>query len=329
MSRARKVCFVLIAAALGVVQPACLPTDTRTPPGSLYTTVTASDMTLHGIPETADGWSITFQRVLVGIGHVNLGEHESSCNRYSNRGYMRLLDLQVAGAQKLSQAYALGQCSVSFRVSYPGGDSVLGASVTAGDRIFMDTPQPDGYEDPAYAGTAVYVEGTARRGSSVKHFAWAFRRRIAFTSCGNDATDAGPRGFSFQSHDAFQANVAVHAEALFQDSTDPASAKLHFQPYADADTLKGNDDGNITLDELGKVSLAEAGVGGTLGAGAADGGPEAAPPDAARVDALGDAAGNATVATLEDYVYLDLVPQMFRYQDIAGSCTPTAVKNFD
>lgn len=334
--------IALAVAALGTAATACLPTDTRTPPGGLYTTATASDMTLHGIPAsaTADGWSIRFERVLVGIGRVNLGERQPSCNRYSNRGYMRLLNLQVAGPQKLSQSYALGQCDVSFRVSYPGSESVLGAHTTNADRTFMDTPHPDGYEDPAYAGIAVYVQGTGTRGATVKHFAWAFRRRIEFTSCGNGPVDAGPRGFSFHSHDAFRADIAVHAEALFQDRRDPATAKLHFQPYADADS---NQDGTITLEELDRVAAADAGIHDLLGAGAGslDGGPpDGAPPDGAPPDVgIGPGAldaqpndalaegGTGGFATLEAYVYLALVPAMFRYQGVAGACTPGDVPN--
>ncbi len=331
MLRLREASVALLFGGLLVVSPACLPTDTRTPPGSLYTSVQSSDMTRDGIEAsaTADGWSITFQRVLVGIGRVNLGDHNSSCTRYSNRGYMRLLDMQVAGQQKLNIAYALGQCSVSFRVAYPGSESALGQGVSEADRVFMDTPKLDGYADPTRPGIAVYVKGTATRAGSVKHFAWAFRRRISYTGCGNDATDAGVRGLALESHDAFKENIVIHAETLFQDRLDPVTAKLHFQPYADADSVTGNDDGVITLDELGKVRAADAGIqdlassglGGVGGFGA-DAGSFDASAGLGGADAAGPGAdGGLASVTLEDYIYLRLVPAMTRYKDIAGACT--------
>lgn len=302
----------LAAAALALALPACLPTDTRTAPGSFYATASASQMTLGGL-STSDGWNIVFDRVLVGIGRVNLGGG-SSCNRYSNRGYMRLLDLQAAGRQKLGIAYALGHCSVAFRLSYPGNEAALGTRVTRADETFMNTGKPDGYEDPSRAGIAVYVKGTATRGGNVKRFEWAFRRGASFTACGDDGTDAGPRGVTLQSNDALEADIAIHAETLFQDSRDPTTATLRFQPYADADTVTGNNDGDVTLDELGKVSVADAGIRDLPSS--ADGGA-----DASTNDAGDDAAGTATWTTLEDYVYLGLVPAMARYKDIAGSCT--------
>ncbi len=332
---ARVACLTLFAAALIAGAPACLPTDTRTPPGSLYTSVTGSDMTQHGLT-TADGWSISFERVLVGIGRVNLGDSGgSSCNRYSNRGYMRLLDLSVAGPQKLDIAYALGQCSVAFRIMYPGSESVLGAHVTEADRTFMDTPVSDPLADAGRSGVAVYVKGTATRGGTVEHFAWAFRQRVDYRNCGNDATDAGPRGLSFHSHDAFKADIAIHAEALFQDRRDPAKAKLHFQPYADADT---NHDGTITLAELAGIQASKAGIrdlatsglggigvfgdaGGLGDAGVLEAGLGGlgGPPDGSFEGGL------VSLATLEDYVYKRLVPEIVRYNDVAGSCSVDGV----
>lgn len=310
--------FPFVLGALGILLPACLPTDTRTPPGSFSSTASGSDATRSGFT-TSDGWDVAFDRVLVGIGRVNLGSGEGqsgSCNRYSNRGYMRLLDMQVAGAQKLNLGYALGQCSVSFRVSYPGNEAALGTHVSQADLTFMNTGKPDGYEDASRAGVAVYVKGTATRTGTVKRFDWTFRRQVSFTSCGDDDTDAGTRGVSLHSDNAFTADIAVHAEALFGDSRDPAAAKLRFQPYADADT---NGDGEITLDELGKVPIQSASIQDLPSSGDA-GASDAGASDAGTGDAAG-LAGAATWSTLEDYVYLGLVPSMARYKHIYGSCT--------
>ncbi len=312
----------LASAALGVALTACLPTDTRTAPGSFYATASSSDATLGGFT-TADGWNIAFDRVLVGIGRVNIGgrgDSGGSCNRYSNRGYMRLLDMRVSGAQKLAIGYALGQCSVSFRLSYPGNEAALGTHVTPDNLTFMNIGKPDGYEDPTRAGIAVYVKGTAARAGTIKRFEWAFRRSVSFTSCGDDATDAGARGVALHSNDAFTSDIAVHAEALFQDSRDPAAASLRFQPYADADSVSGDNDGEVTLAELGKVPIESAGIRDLPvdADGGVDAAVEASAPDAG---AAGDASGADTWTTLEDYVYLGLVPVIARYKDIAGSCT--------
>src|SRR4029077_7566101 len=60
--------------ALGLSGAACLPTDTRPPPGSVMVPISSDGGAASGIPasETLDGWSISFDRVLVVLGAVGL-----------------------------------------------------------------------------------------------------------------------------------------------------------------------------------------------------------------------------------------------------------------
>lgn len=106
------------------------------------------------------------------------------------------------------------------------------------------------------------------------------------------------------------------ARGLWRSVPGDRAAKLRFQPYANADA---NDDGEVTLGELGKVPITAAGITdlSSSGIGGFGGSGDAGPFDAD----LGDA-GVAGFVTFEDYVYRALVPAMFRYQGVAGSCTP-------
>ena len=63
--------FGLVAFALASFgAAACLPTDTRTPPASIFLRVSSAD---EPSETTADGWTIVVDRLLVCIGGASLG----------------------------------------------------------------------------------------------------------------------------------------------------------------------------------------------------------------------------------------------------------------
>jgi hypothetical protein len=75
---------------LFIVLPACLPDETRTPPGALVIEMGGKEA--RDVPvESADGWELKLGRVYASVGHVELTG--DACEAYSEAGYSRILDL--------------------------------------------------------------------------------------------------------------------------------------------------------------------------------------------------------------------------------------------
>jgi hypothetical protein len=287
-------------ACFGACTLACLPKDTRPPPASVLVTVTANDALLTGIPSTSteDGWSIFYDRFLVSFGRPSLDG--SGCNNGYSEGYSRILDMKTPGPQKLNLLFALGECDFSFRISAPSPDSVLGLGVTDEDKILLGTFGLDDSE----AGPrpiSIYVQGSATKDNVTKTFAWSFRRRIDYRTCAVDVGDARVEGLVLESNDSDTVDISVHGEAFFQDNVDVAKAKLRFAAFADADTQFGNNDGEITLDEIGLVPLTAIGSTNNY-----------------YVDADG---GIGSWTTLEDYVDSGVLSNVARFRS-NGTCVP-------
>ncbi len=290
-----------LALALGGCASGCLPVDTRPPPATVLVTVSGSAGVRSGIPSASmsDGWSVTFDRFLVAIGESSL--ERDSCTPYSDAGYRRVIDAQQPAPQKLSQLFGLGTCGVSFQVRNPEQGTLLGVGVTEQELALMLTPGGDAYAPSS--GISMLVRGRATKGASTKTFSWTFRTpRLSYVDCA-PTPGADPLVLTLVGSEALTLGVELHGEALFQDQLDPAKAKLWFGPFADADDKTGNADGEVTLDELGNVTLESLGVS------------PAAPP-------TGDA-GVPTWTTFEDFVYLGLFPQIPRLTG-GGACTVTA-----
>jgi hypothetical protein len=296
---------------------ACLPGDTRPTPGETLVTASANDAIQTGIPadQTVDGWAIQYQRFLVSIGNVQLDGDD--CNEYSDASYTRILDLQAAPTQKISDHYALGHCSFSFSLQNPGASAVLGANVSADDALFLRTPLDGPLTFVGRGGITVYVEGLATRGAESEHFAWPYRWQADYGDCGvpleDAAEDTAPPspdtplgGLDFSGGQRQTVDLSFDGSALFRDSPDPAQASLRFEPFASADRDVGNADGEITLDELGSVLVTSI--------SASDG-----------YQAIGSSNIRRVIArlsmppTLEDYLYVVGFPTIVRYPN--GACT--------
>jgi hypothetical protein len=290
--RSRAWCALCLAAGL----VSCLPKDTRPPPASVLVNVTPGDATVVGIAaaSTADGWDISFDTFLISVGEISLDG--SSCSSYSEARYLRIFNALVPGTQKLSQSFAFGQCDFGYRVSNPADDSLLGRGVVAQDLVFMRTPGTDSYA--GLSGVSLYVQGHAQSQGTIKTFSWAFRQQIKYSECAVETDTGKVRGLALAQSGAATVNLVIHGEALFEDSLQAPSA-LRFAPLADADTASGNDDGDISLDELALVPLVDISVAGNYG-----------------MPSAGPAAGR----TLRDYVYLGAFPHIVRYAD-TGTCT--------
>lgn len=287
--------FTLLPLGAAIVATSCLPADDRPPPGSLELTVSPSPAVLDGIA-TADGWKLTFRRVVAGIGRTSLGD---GCVSYAEARYDRVVDVTQGAGQKLSVLYGLGSCDVQFQMAPPSSDSVLGAGVTEDDRTLMRTPGTDAYVPDA--GITLIVQGSAEKQGVTKKFDWAFRQRYRYENCGVTLGGATQAGVSLAGNDAVGYDIAIAAERLFRDDL-AETATLRFELLAQADSVTGDGDGSVALDELANVPIEQA--------------RKTAPYGVADQDPMN------TVKTLRDYVYLVLFPRIPRFRD-DGACTPS------
>jgi hypothetical protein len=289
-----------LAAAGVAALDACVPADTRPPPGTLTLTVSPSPAVVHGVV-TADGWAIAFDRVLVALGSAGLGD---SCAIYGEANYDRVLDVTSKSDQKLGILYGIGQCDVDFRMEAPSVDALLGDGVSQADKDTLRTPGGDHYVP--IGGISADIAISASRAGVTKRFHMSFRVPIRYRDC-SLAPDSG-LAVDLQSNVTLTYDIRIEAESMLRDDVDASSA-LRFDPFANADK---NGDGVVTLDELRAIPIETVRDGGAFEAGTyevTEGGTvQRGPP--------------IVIATFGDYVYEVLVPTLTRYRD-TGSCTPT------
>ncbi|MCK6536511.1 MAG: hypothetical protein L6Q84_26365 [Polyangiaceae bacterium] len=282
------------AARLGLVAlglcSACLPAETRPPPGELTLTATADPAVLAPIA-TADGWSVSFDRILMSIGFLTLGKSDD-CDSYAGANYGRLLDFGRSEPQRVGAVYAIGRCDVGFALAEPPPNTVLGAGVSAADLSFMREKGSDKYASDR--AISFFVAGTAARSGKTKTFHFALRRALVYEEC--RAPDGQAPTVALGSDESVAFDLRVRAQALLQDDLDDQVAKLAFDPFARADDEAGDRDGEVTLDELGKLPLGE--LGKASGAWATD---------------------TSKWKSFRDYLYLGLAPTVLRFEG-TGRC---------
>jgi hypothetical protein len=227
--------------ALSLLAVACLPDDTRPPPGELTVEVAVSDASREF--DTDDGWRISYEAFLLGIGEVEL--HGDGCNPYTESDYLRLLDLRSPEPQRLNLAYALGSCDLSFRVRSPSRDVVLGEGVESSAATSLEEKGSDAFVEDA--GTVLHAAGRAVRGDRELSFAWSFRRELEYPKCAT---------VNLEGESERSLVLDARPSVLFRENADPASEALRFDPYAAAD-FDGDD--VVTLDELGRLELEPSG----------------------------------------------------------------------
>lgn len=226
----------------------CLPGDTRPEPAQVFVQAEASAPSVNGFT-TDDGWAIKFERLLVGLGNIQLvGDN---CNNYANAGYDRLFDFTHPGATKLGDVYGLGGCELQFRLRPPSSEALLESGVSETDRAFMrdsivmadPTQIPTDGPPPRMA---VYMSGVATRAAETKRFDWKFILRYTLSDCENVADGTRNTFLHLAGGDTLHPVISFHAEDLFQwEGMDGVVRR--FGHFAGVDA---NSDGNVTLEEI-------------------------------------------------------------------------------
>jgi hypothetical protein len=219
----------------------CLPGDIRPTPGQVILYAEPGAAMLEGI-STEDGWSIVFERFLVGIGG---GEIEGdACNQYANARYGRLFDMVVPGTQKVCELYGLGTCEIELLLRPPPKGAILENGVTTGDLAFMllpDETNPLPMENGPFGpmGSSVFARGAATRDGITKRFEWKFPGRFPVRDCANTGDTTYTSTVILHANDALRPIVSIHGEELFRIRPD-SDAPLRFNAFADAD-MDGDD----------------------------------------------------------------------------------------
>lgn len=242
-----------IACVLGVAVAGCLPIDTRPPPGKLHVSVHGNQALAEGVPRTSDGWSIQYDRFLVTIGHSWAAG--DACDAYSDADYARIIDARRGEPQKLSLIYADGRCGLAFAITGPNESALLTAGVTEDDKTFLRQI------DSGNPGISMRVEGRATDGARSKRFGWSYFRYAGYY-CDLEGEPDGR--FVLNGDNDAHATVALRGEALFELDRELAPGVLRFAPFAEADDLFGDGDGEIADEELERSPSTDLEAFGTL-----------------------------------------------------------------
>lgn len=254
--RARTVALGVLVAALG---SACGEDDGE---GTATFTTYGEDFIEKEIPaeEIEDGWSVTFERFLVVIGEVSVAEGGAA--PAARMAGSKLFEMKRATGDKLVTRFERVPAKAYDRVSYaiaPAGASTeLGDGASDADKQLMIA-----------GGYSIYFEATATRGAASKRMAWGFTTSTLYDRCTSVESGKETDGIVVTNGGTANAQLTIHGDHFFYDDLQSESAKLRFDNLAAADA---NDDGTLTLEELGAVKLAALPAGsGPYGTGSAAG----------------------------------------------------------
>ncbi|WP_437725565.1 hypothetical protein [Sorangium sp. So ce861] len=241
----------LLSTAALLALGACLPSETRPEPGELVYTISGAADVLGGV-QSSDGWSIEFSRFLLAARYV--ATHESSaCTVTAIADTPTLVDARVPGQHEVGRVLATGECGFTYHVGplppreYYEVDEWLGPGVTDEDLAIVES-----------LATGAYVEGKATKEAVTKVFRWSF---LSHDFCSGgllwDTEEGSGPTIRVRSGATERADLVIRGDHLFFDRMDEAAAQVRFDPIAGADTnpASGNDDGEVTREELVNVPL--------------------------------------------------------------------------
>jgi hypothetical protein len=194
-------------------------------------------------------------------------------------------------------------------MTFPRTDALVGVGVSAQDLLTMQTAGTDRFQTTV-SGANGYISGIASNQAQTKTFTWLFRQSWSFQNCSVQTAAGLQINVQLGAYEAETTDILVQGKALFQNENASNQLQLLFEPMAQADSKFGDNDGDVTLDELSRVPVtALAGIGASTLFSGFDAG-------------LGDQALVPIPTDLEALVYQILYPSMFRYSDL-GQCQVT------
>jgi len=230
--------------------------------GAVAFTAWGEEYIEEGIPASAfeDGWAVTYDRFLVAIHDVAIGD-EASTVPVARMDAAKVLDLKKPGVKSLVRFDALpGRAyrHVSYRIAPASATSTPVEGATDADRDALAT-----------GGFSVYVEGRLEKGAVTKRFRWGFTTDTLYDRCEGELAGKKTEGVVVTNGGTDTPEITVHGDHLFYDDLQSPDAKVRGEHVAAADR---DGDGEVTLDELAAVRLVSLPEGrGTYGTGSAAG----------------------------------------------------------
>lgn len=205
-----------------------------------------------------DGWTLHYDKFLVvhqeivvadSDGAIGAAFHGATFTDNTKPGRKELVtfsDLQAKAWDRVSYQIKPIAAGVSPKI--------IGATSADDLKLMIDQ------------GYSLYVEGYASKTEASttvkKTFRWGFTTATQYKNCEQPASTGSPiLGVVVTNGGTDTTELTTHGDHFFYDrlktSSNPAKlTNLRFQEKADADTVTGNNDGEITLEELRSVSLA-------------------------------------------------------------------------
>lgn len=199
-----------------------------------------------------DGWTLKYEKFLVVFHAIEVAD--SAGNVAATMMGSKFVDNVVAGRKDLVSFPDL-DAKHWDRVSYQIKPALADSEVVAGAVADRDMMVASGY--------SVYVAGSATKTGSdgqpvKKTFHWGFKTATQYSDCLQPAESGQPlEGIVVTNGGTDTSELTTHGDHLYYDrlqaSPDPAvKTSLRFDEKAAADT---NNDGEITLDELGAAKI--------------------------------------------------------------------------
>lgn len=227
--------------------------------GSVAVTVWGEAYIEDGIPADVfeDGWSVEYDEFLIALGDVSIDKDGASGRSLAG---IALFDLTEAGPQVFGRIDGLAEGNWDeFGFSSLVADAYTERSGSA-RTADLELMVAEGYN--------VYVSGKASKDDAEVRFSWGFTEPVRYASCVDVRAGQETSGVVVADSASVEAQLTIHGDHLFYDDLASPEAKLRFDVIASADA---DADGEVTLDELAAVQLADLGSDqGSYGVGAAD-----------------------------------------------------------
>lgn len=248
-------------AAAGLCALSCLPSDTRPEPATIRVAFgLASPERLQGSAleiVTDDGYQVSFSSLLVSAGIVEFDGDD--CKPYGDlEGYVRVMNPLQPDEQPLSLNYALGQCSVGFRLRPPEVWAVVNPGASEADRAALraapfDNVDREGFGNGGPLGASLRVIGSAHPVGD-PDATTPFRFEFGMESRPPRCSPRGEPWFSFSGGSEVELKVELAPEALFR--TCEAAPRVLFGAFAEAAAaLPLGAEARLTQDDLADLRL--------------------------------------------------------------------------
>jgi hypothetical protein len=226
--------------------------------GTLSVFVEAEDTITNGIPAAsgtgegfADGWSLAYERFYVSVGAVQItATNEGSVTAPPIATGDRVFDLRATGPHEfftVTDVAARRYDQVSYRSAPVSSATTFEDTIPAADRDAMQ-------------GSSTWITAVATRGSERIRIDWKFREGFEFHDCEGPPNRPG-LGTVVASGGTSTLHLSIHGDHWYWQTLGVEGSPVRFDPIAHADSTagpyRGNADGEVTLDELAAVLLAD------------------------------------------------------------------------